>query len=504
MAQIPFPHVHEPGGQDDANLAFGLVQMGADGAAHIFVDPVEGNDANDGRAPDDPTNVSGAVQSTGPFRTIQKALDHAQAWLSLGLEQDLVVELANGVYAEDVRILPVGLRRRLIIRGDRDNMTVVAAGLVTGAGISSIVDGLAAFGDLGGLVLTVFDPLNQAATQQWMTIRSNGPVAIQPDVVFFPIPVAGWRYEVLRPAAIIAGGAQIPFSSNIQCGVVQQTAGSAVSPQIQSIKLPAVIFAWIQCGDPAFPLRQGWQCDGGDVCFVGCVYEGGGIGLFAAACGVTTGQLVSFEADPVFGLGPLDFQTLAGAGIGIRSSFAFSATRLFASSLFGSGFFRGGVELFDNSDFFIFGGSIQGPTGLVLHASQIGLLIGGGDPSLPFLFAVIAADAITLDSESSADIGGDVDFVAVGGLAILAQGDSFAHLFSPLTGVPPNIGALVAVDSQNGAGIQAAAGVGLPSPGTFGGTAGELRADGTVTTWGALAPGFPAIGLLSDAWIWRN
>lgn len=460
-----------------------------DGAAHLFVNPVSGNDRNAGLSPDD------------AFQTINAALKRANELLELQFDFDVVVELANGTYAEDVRVIPVGLRRRLIIRGDVTAMTVMASGTAgVGTTAATVVDAAAAFGDIDGLVLTAFDPASPATTQQWITIRSHTATSIQPGIAFFPVPVPGvWTYQVLRPAVKIIGGLPLPSSANIQFAVIQPAISFGQSGgNVQTFKLPSVIVAWIETGNPAFPLQQGFFAEGGLIDWVGCVYEGAGLGVTGEGCGAFFGALFSIEADPVFGLPAGDLQTLAGASLGIRTTFPFTGSRFSNSALFGFAvFFRGGLGLSDNCDTFFIGGSIQGPSGLGLFASQISLLIDGFDPALTFLITgVTAGAAIHLDDESAGEIGGGVEFLTNSGDLVFCDSQSFAHLFFPITADAVAFGffAAFAVDR---AGIQAALGVAYPAP------LSPIRADATVGSWLALLVGVPLIGLNSDARIWR-
>jgi hypothetical protein len=269
--------------------------LGADGAIHVYVDPVTGDDS-----------VNTGLDPSDALRTLQAGVDLANEYAKLQIPCDVVVEVGNGTYAEDVvvdlRAIPFD--RRFIIRGDVSRMTVVAQGTCAAgtSDINIVYDPNANFGSLNelvGLTILQFDPLNRAATERYMGISSHTPTQLRGFLTGSAgpggTPQAGWTYQVLRPAAIVSGN---------PAGAARAPAMSILMPWSSSrsraveVPGPKVILAWLQL-DNADASVHSLHLFGGDTRIIGCMFEGtdGGINVKGGVMGNYFAPAVD---DPVF------------------------------------------------------------------------------------------------------------------------------------------------------------------------------------------------------------
>lgn len=370
-----------------------------DGAAHIYVSLTGSDDLNSGLGP------------TQPFRTIQHALDVASAYVEADSDFDIVIEVANGAYAEaPVLALSKPPQREIVVRGDRDAMTVLFQG-TCGAGTNNfgVTDPGAAFGaadNLGGLLLRVFDPANPTGTQQWCTIWGNTGTRITPtgrfNILGGPVPQVGtWQYQVLRPGAIVAG---TPVSLITLDSILPwQTVGIGTTPPTsgQSFSPGTVWLEFLQIGAPNPPpfagIATSLRMRGGQINGVGLVCDGvsGGIlsvgstlqtslaqasalhrstGFSYALCGIgvratDSNAVVHFQGSKAF---LFDFVSNAPAGMALRTGARMVLVHGAIRSTGNSGFVGGGgncLSVIDGSTADL--GDIISPT-----------------PQIPVLFAV--------------------------------------------------------------------------------------------------------------------
>lgn len=494
MAGVPFPHVHEPNGPEEATLASALAVTGADGAAHIFVDPAEGNDANDGRSADNPATVSGgAVQSTGPLRTIQRAIDRLNAWLTLGLEQDFVVDLAAGSYGENVKAFLATIPKgRVFFRGPSAGTVVQAARLaVAGTGANIVVVGGAAMAvnAHAGLVMHVVNPATGA--EQWRTIRSNTATGLEPDADLSPLPAIGWTVEVIRPTAIIATDPtdQEAAGFSLVCPWSDVANGAISAPNGPSVHLDWIQFGKIGLGGYGYPAVE---IKGGTAVFVGCVVQVDAPN--AALDGVdflkanALAGFVPFAADPVYGLAAFSL-ALMGCGLGVRGAGILgNGLRWDAGS-----WWNGPVNVADGAGapfaingaiVNIMGGGMIGAVAFeVDELAYVAFSVGGTGAGLPFLFFGSASAALDARRRSLVEINsGAVAFRSLVGGAIEASRGAYVMLLGPPAAQanPADIPGF-GVDIATGATVQAA---GAVTAANFAATGFDVQSDaGTNAAW---------------------
>lgn len=404
-----------------------------DGAVHIFVDPVNGSDEHLGLSP------------SNAFLTIQTAVARMNDWLALEIAADFVMELANGTYNEDVQFFLQSIPRgRVLVRGDSTTMTELATGTLTAATAQLVTDAGAAFGVLNqytGKIIEVFDPASPATTLQQKTIRVHTNTAVSPVGPFSAIPVAGWTYRILEPAAVIQGQGSGAFAQNPALRVVcpwdtpydggDQFPGSAPMLGFAFIKIiPAVTFGLTQVG--------------GYVQYTGILIEGPGDGFLilsgtAAAYGGFPGIV-----DPLYQTS-LTYSPNVDACIGTRVQ-GFTGDRIDLQ-----GQFFGSLVVFE-SDFFmqgavvtLFGGAIHGGAFDSNEQSELQIFGGGvnaADPLLPFLVRAAPSTGILIREGSHAEVV-DTEFDACNAGAFLVSSGAFLRVLPTITaglGDVPGVG----------------------------------------------------------------
>jgi hypothetical protein len=365
----------------------------SDGAAHLFVDPVTGSDESVGLTPD------------SAFQTINKAVERMNEWLLLELDVDLVIELANGTYAEDVQFLLESIpQRRVIVRGDPDLMTVIAEAAVT-AGTAQLVTAAAlalVANDHVGRIVEVFDPASPATTRQFKTIRSNTATTISPVGPFSPVPVAGWTVRVKTPAVNIVGQGTGSFNQNAALDVICPW-DTAFNGNVEfEGGGPMIGFMFIRA--TAFAASSAIRQTGGSVKWTGVVVDGAGEGFHQFS-----GAALVYGAFP--GIVDLIYGTTAtyspniDACLGVRST-VFGLRCDQGSWIIGSlAMFLVPIELF-GARAQLFGGSLvnQAPVGtsrLIANEMSDLSIVGGGinaaDPLLPMLMRNLLGGAVAFD-----------------------------------------------------------------------------------------------------------
>jgi hypothetical protein len=410
----------------------GDIPLGVDGAAHLFVNPTTGND-----------DRLGFTAATA-LRTINEAIQRANGWLELQRDVDLVIELANGSYAETVKaFLSTIPLRRVFFRGDRLLMTVIASGVAEAlSGANAIVDATPGFvADAhAGLILHVFDPLNRAATEQYRTIRSNTATTLEPIGAFAGPPVVGWTWEVLRPAVLITTNPAIQDAPgwNLVCPWVGLGTDGTFAQDGPSVHLNWIQFQKIALGGAGYPALQ---CKGGNVVFVGCVVQvtapnvSGDGADFLRCAGV--GGFSSFTADPVYGTSVFsDMFTNCSIGARGAGNLGSGLRWDFASWVGGFVTADGSLGPFATrqSNVNALGGSVIGPTTFEIEeGAYLFIFIGSFGTGLPFLFrGSVASGALNARRVSFCEIeSGGVAFRALLGDAIAATRDAFVRILGP-------------------------------------------------------------------------
>lgn len=354
----------------------GAIPLGADGAAHIFVDPVNGDDENIGLSVDQ------------AFQTINKAVERMNEWLALEIDETLVIELANGTYNEDVRVFMQNIPlQRVVFRGDDEAMTVLASGALTAATAYLATDAGAAFGtanQFAGQLVEVFDPAAPATTRQVKTIRSHTATAIVPIGPFNPIPVAGWTYRILTPAVLISGQADDPFAAGPALQIVLPWSSDVSDGQSDFPENgPILWLAFIRVTSPLF--TQAIFQQGGIVKYMGIVMDGPSSGFRVIHGSASMYGIFTTVVDPVFGTSAT-FSSFVDSCLGARSTGG--AIRADAGGIFGA-FAAVGQSVFSfNSHFILFGGSVIGAFLQIDEISELSIVGGGvetADPLLPML-----------------------------------------------------------------------------------------------------------------------
>lgn len=475
----------------------------ADGAIHLYVSVVDGDDDDDGQTP------------ATAFATIQRAVEElvASGGLMLDIDTDLVVEIANGVYSEYVDIrLPRAPKRRLIIRGDRDSMTVLFSDVLTGASAVLLTDAGAAFGinpTQARRMVRVWDPADEAGTQQWKEIRSNTVTTLTPVEPFGIAPMIGWNYEVLTPAVRIVGNpaefAERNFATIFSAALPWGSAGSGSSFAVEGLG-PILMLGWLGIESFGFDGANCLSVLGGDVFFLGVVCEGDSFEVVTAgSCGMSLGGFFSWtNGDPVFDLPPFDFVTLIGVSLGIRMTTASSVGLALRNSTQALGLIvimeSGGIVGFP---IFLYSASLASLSGGATHAGRN--IVGENcecdfnGNTIPFLVRNSPASGIEVRGQSQVEVLA-VEFDGIAGSAIAAlRSVSFVGLIGPLTAGTVGVAGFC-FDAQNGCQVQVAAGAG---PELSGG-AGDFRVEAVVSTWGVLIVGAPEVGANTGARAWRT
>lgn len=414
----------------------GDIPLGLDGAAHLFVDPVNGSDLNTG------------LTSTTAFATINRAVERMNEYLATNNDADLIIELANGTYAEDVKVIldfiPEG---RVFFRGDSTAMTVLASGTLTAATAQLLTDAGAAFGatnDFAGLLVEVFDPLSPATTLQQKTIRNHTGTTIIPVGPFSPLPLAGWSYRILTPAANIVGQGTGVIGQNPALEVVCPWT-SAFDGTFQwpgSGPMLGFMFIRITSAASSHAITQ----DGGQVWWTGIVVDGGGGGMLVLQ-GVA-GMYGSFTGvdDPVYGSTPT-YSPNIDACVGARNTGAFFyGLRVdLQGQVFGT-FVSFGQDIFLLGGKVAFiGGAIHGALFDAADKSEVQIFGGGNeafDPLLPFLVRAAPGVGIRIREGSRAEIV-DTRFLSCIAGAFAVNSAAFLRLLPTITagaGDVPGVG----------------------------------------------------------------
>ncbi|MGH9463083.1 MAG: hypothetical protein ACRD1X_17880 [Vicinamibacteria bacterium] len=362
----------------------------ADGAAHLFVDPVNGDDENVG------------LTAATAFQTINRAVERMNAWLALELDLDLVIELANGTYAEDVQFIMAQIPvRRVFLRGDSTAMTVLASGTLTAATAYLVTDAGAAFGatnQFAGQIIEVFDPASPATTLQQKTLRSHTGTAIAPVAPFSPIPVAGWSYRILEPAAVIVGQGSGAFASNPAMRIVLPW-DTTYDGNVQypgTGPMLGLMFIKVTSAPSTFGIDQ----IGGAIFYTGVFFDGDGALLVTAGTAVFQGGFIGI-VDPIYGTS-LTYSPNESAGIGSRVASIFFGIRIDHGSS-GLGFIVSvGTDIFTLGARLIWeGGAIHGGGLEAIEQSEISIF--ALDPLLPVLFMASPTNAVIIREGSRAE-----------------------------------------------------------------------------------------------------
>jgi hypothetical protein len=228
---------------------------------------------------------------------------------SFGYDARFCLEVANGINAP-IDWKPMrNPKRRLVIRGDVDSMTLVAEGTLTAGSVAEVTDTGASFGTANeqvGRLLVVWDPTDLAGTLQRSTIKGHTDTSLVPDTALSPVPDDTWSYEVLDPAGriVATSGAAIDLSLGAKSGNPGPNGPGSI------------VFAWLKVERDSEPERA-IEIDGGFVSFMGVVVEGASVALSGNDSFLMFGGYVPEEEDPVFGL---DAESLSfrGASLGVR------------------------------------------------------------------------------------------------------------------------------------------------------------------------------------------
>lgn len=427
------------------------------GGRNVYVNGLTGLDTNDG------------LTALTAFQTIQHAVDSLSAALEASFDvvnEDLIVNIMNiQAFPEDVAILGFQkLRKRLIIKGADSTLVVLHSGAATAASAVLLTDAGAAFGivPLTGYILE----WTVAGTTQRTEIATSTNTTLRPVVPFSIPPIIGSTYRVLQPGVSIEGD---PATILPVLTINQSVGGHTATNASESFfgDGPCVILAYLTVNNnkPSAPLaiRQ----DGGNVYYAGVVLEGTGEGLYALGGDIICFGL--FGEDPVFGLAPGDFTTLAGLSLGIRTAGLITSMRIDNGNMIGQpALFGVGGYYLDGSAVFIFGGSAV--VGAV-HTDGQARLQFSVDPTLPFLIALTnpAASAYAIYNElgTIVRLTSPVEFdqlgVAVG--AIFCDKDCYLQVSSSpvcVAGDVPGNG----ITCMNGSRVQVGAGVAFAVTGT--------------------------------------
>jgi len=267
------------------------IELDGNGNAHLYVDPTNGDDTNDG------------LTAEHAFATINAAWLRTIEWIELGILGDMVVHLADGDHVGYVDLtLPRPPRGRIVFMGDRRTMTVVESGTVDAATPYWLQVGGASWtpDEYAGLILRVFDPNDEAGTERLMMVRENATNELSGTGTFDPTVMPGWGYEILRPAVRIVGEAD-DFLSAVAAHVPVRDPAYFVGDTG-----PGIHFAFIEFYDAVATHGAVVSLTGGTWTFVGCIItsEGPYDGLDVLYATVETGRY-NYVADPVYGLGSL-------------------------------------------------------------------------------------------------------------------------------------------------------------------------------------------------------
>lgn len=398
---------------------------GADGAAHLFVDPVNGDDDNVGLSADT------------AFQTINRAVERINEWLLLEIDVDLVVELANGTYAEDVEFILESIpQKRVIVRADPDQMTVIAEATLTGATAQLVTAAALALvaNDHVGRIVEVFDPANPATTRQYKTIRNNTATAIAPVGPFDPLPAIGWTVRVKEPAVRIVGQGTGAFNQNAALDVVLPW-DTAFNGNVEfDGGGPMIGFMFVRVS--AFAGTSAVRQTGGSVKWTGVVVDGAGEGFHQFSGAALVYGAFPGIADPIYG-STATYSPNIDACLGVRSTLLGLRADQGAWLIGSLATFLVGIDLF-GARVQLFGGSMvnQAPVGTArLTANEMSDLsiVGGGinaaDPLLPMLMRNLLGGAVAFDirERSRAEIQ-DVVFDACVGDGFQANSGSIIDL----------------------------------------------------------------------------
>lgn len=445
------------------------LQAAADGSVGVYIDPVNGNDANDGTV-------------SRPFRTGQRGLDRAASWLELNLTNDIVVNWLAGAHTPENLILnvPRPPKGRIILSGPTAK-TVVHTGIATvGTNNYGIVDTAAPFvaGALRGFELHTYDPLNRAATERWITIKDNTTTLVEPpepfDNVGAPKAAPGWVYEVLTPSAILASPAA---GRSVALDIIMPWASEFVPSVRHNLLKSCVILRDLEInndvvGDNPCSVRS----QGGMLGIFGCLFRGVQGGLYVKGGAVASGGDVGVVADPVLGaLTLVSFATkcfaskptgaggfgmrLAGASVFAESYVstalgqAINADRKSTLSIFSGHFYTGVVVLTGDSQSPVFGGPAVLPLQFSGQGAAVPALQCFQGGKIPNMGNVLFAAA--LGGGSAAPAGGCMR-VNNDGSAIRLPGTVDGAADAAGTAFVRSVGSLLtAVDAQNKASVQA-------------------------------------------------
>src|SRR5262245_29019125 len=454
-------------------------------AATVYVDPA-GDDANDG-----------ATAGTAVL-TLNRAVDLANVQLELGVDEDVVIQLAAGSYVAGNFTFQRAPKKRIVILGPvPDDQEVIESGSLTAGAAALVTDAAAAFGTLRGLTLRVFDPGDQATTEQVATIRRNTATTIEPAQAFFPVPAAGWTYEVLRATAIITpGGAGEDFKFSVP-----------VAPGTAPLNIePSVFVAWLRVDGVNATSGVGMLLWGGTYQFIGCLVEvASGRGMEANGASVAFGGYTPTVTDPVLGIAAGDFRTSAGLSI-------LSDPALGDAALVKGGFVWSAPVV--RGDFYlahhtggpvggrILGGAIHDGRIVVDESSAIEIA-DGFDASLAFLFVGgFSSGALDVRSNSSVTLLASMFRLTVGSAIRVADGG-----YVNIDGVPyvqPSAGDIPGngVDVLRGGTCRATTAITAVN---FNATGTDCTADGTTVGAGAWlgAAGVPISSSTSGARVYQ-
>lgn len=391
-------------GSPDPGVVFvgsgaGVASLGADGAYHLFVNAASGSDGNDG------------LTSGTPIQSLGEANFRANLWGQAGLDATLVIELACGTYPAINFVLNFQPLQRVFMRGPQTTMTVIASGVATGGASDRVTDASAAFGDLRGLILRVFLAGMESTTEQFATVTRFNATNLFPESAFFPVPAAGWTYQVLRPCAIIdCTNADFEVALPWNRNFTESSFG-------QIDDGPLFMMAWIQIqrtvGTGAI-----FRPKGGSIQLLGVIVDSNARAVESLSTCLNCGNYAPVRGDPVLGLGAGDFRFHASLGI-FSGAGTTNGLVDFGSAIFGAPVIRGDFNG-DRTQGNWFGGTII--DGRMLLEPGHMELFDGFDPLLPVFMQGAGNGAGLMNvREGSVLLLNAIAWRAIGGDAILVQ-----------------------------------------------------------------------------------
>lgn len=465
-----------------------------DGAAHVYVNPVTGDDGNDG------------LTAAEPFRTWAAGTRRVNEWLLLGIAADIVLETAGFTSMEAAVAwrLPVAPVRRVIVRGPTEG-TVLASGTLTAASVNSVTDSGAALGAThqhARRILRVWDPADEDGTVQYKTIRSHSATVIDPVGPFMVAPQIGWLYRIIRPSARLVSTDRAPPALSVS---LPWTGGAG---NVLPGSGPGFILAFVEIDKNSADDDGGLAIAGGDYAFLGTIVETNTF-TGAALTGFAQSGHVTFETpDLVFGMGAFDFGTFWDCGFGMLANPSGGGVGLRMDSGNWSGPFVAGDAPGCDFPFFAFarafaifrGGALHRGRPIFAENSVVDLNGGGFGSAIPFFVRNSGSHGLEYRGDSGGFVG-PVAFEAIAGDAIhvgVAKRGAQIQVDGPITEVGAGVTGFC-IDAQDSAKVAVAAGVV-----GFAGGAGEIRADAATGTFAGLTVGSPVVGANTAARVWRQ